>query len=87
VTRLFADAADLAQVDWAVIDHWSWKNTEEDPDRKRRKQAEFLVHQSFPWSWVEGIAVIDPTVAQQVEALLGQAQHQPPVTVQPRWYY
>ncbi len=39
MTDYYADVADLNRVDWAVIDHWSWKNTEEDPDRKRRKQA------------------------------------------------
>ena len=87
LTDFFDDVARLDRVDWAVIDHWSWKNTEEDPDRKRRKQAEFLVHQSFPWSWVEGIGVIDADMQQNVAAILANAQHQPPVRVRQSWYY
>ena len=27
------------------------------PDRQRRKQAEFLVHREFPWSLVRGLVV------------------------------
>ncbi len=87
MTDFFDNAADLNRVDWAVINHWSWKNTEEDPDRKRRKQAEFLIHQSFPWSWVEGIGVINNAMQQQVSSVLAQTQHQPTVMIQPKWYY
>jgi hypothetical protein len=68
MTDFFEDLAYLDQVDWAVIDHRSWRNTEEDPDRKRRKQADFLVYQSFPWSWIESIGVINAQMQQQVAA-------------------
>ncbi len=87
MTDFFADVTHLNRIDWAVIDHWSWKNTEEDPDRKRRKQAEFLVHHSFPWSWVEGIGVIDAEMKGRVEAVPAGASHRLPVTIQPKWYY
>jgi hypothetical protein len=87
MSSFFEDAASLDQVDWAVIEHWSWRNREDDPDRKRRKQAEFLIHQSFPWPWVEGIGVIDTEMAEQVGAILASAEHQPPILVQRNWYY
>jgi hypothetical protein len=87
MTDFFDDVGRLDQVDWPVIDHWSWKNTEEDPDRKRRKQAEFLVHQSFPWSWVESIGVINAQMEQKVAAILANVQHQPPIEVRPNWFY
>lgn len=83
----FCAIGDLKQVDWAVIDHWSWRNTEEDPDRKRRKQAEFLVCESFPWTWVESIGVIRAVVEKNVAKVLAQANHKPPITLQPKWYY
>ncbi|WP_347667742.1 DUF4433 domain-containing protein [Micromonospora sp. B11E3] len=40
------DLADL--VDWPLLDERIWKNTPEDPDRVRRRMAEFLVHLEFP---------------------------------------
>jgi hypothetical protein len=87
VSRFFCDVGSLNEVDWEVIEHWSWKNTDADPDRKRRKQAEFLVHQSFPWSLVEGIGVIDASTKAKVAAAMAQAKHQPTIAVQPKWYY
>lgn len=87
LTNFFGTLDDLNQVDWPVIRHWSWKNTDDDPDRKRRKQAEFLVHQAFPWSWIEEIGVINATVRDQVTALLAGCTHLPPVTVRSNWYY
>lgn len=89
MTDFFDSVDELTQVDWPVIGHWSWKNTDEDPDRKRRKQAEFLVHKSFPWNWVEEIGVISLSMKDQVTALLAGCGclHQPPVAVRPNWYY
>lgn len=87
MTDFFTDVARLDRVDWAVIDNWSWHDTKEDPDRKRRKQAEFLVHQSFPWTWVESIGVINAKMEQQVAAILVNAQHKPPIEIRPNWYY
>lgn len=34
--------ADLERLDWNAIRSRHWADTPEDPDRKRRKQAEFL---------------------------------------------
>jgi hypothetical protein len=36
-----------------------WRNTDEDGDRKRRRAAEFLVYNFFPFSLVTGIATYD----------------------------
>jgi hypothetical protein len=87
LTQFFCDTAGLNQVDWAVIDHWSWKNTDQDPDRKRRKQAEFLIHLSLPWDWIEGIGVIDAAVGKKVATVTAKAKHKPPIIVQPKRYY
>jgi hypothetical protein len=86
----FFDCADaLNKVDWVVVKSWSWKNTEADPDRKRREQAEFLVHGSAPWNWIEQIGVYNGSVRRAVQEVLAaeQPSHQPPVSVQAKWYY
>jgi hypothetical protein len=35
-------------VDWALMEAERWNNTQDDPDRQRRRQAEFLVYRSLP---------------------------------------
>jgi hypothetical protein len=87
VTEFYDDLKDLPQVNWAVINSWSWKNTLSEPDRKRLKQAEFLVHRSCPWTLVERIGVLNQSIAAQVREIIAGAAHQPAVTIEPNWYY
>jgi len=64
-----------------------WKDTEDDPDRERRRQAELLVHDRVPWEVIEEIGVMDTRIKARVEELLSRTAHVPPVTVRPDWYY
>lgn len=47
-SNFYSDYHDLDKLDWPVIRNRYWQATLDDPDRKRRKQAEFLVHRFFP---------------------------------------
>jgi hypothetical protein len=87
VTQFTDDLNQLTMVNRSVIESWSWKDTLADPDRKRKKQAEFLVHGHFPWAWVEWIGVIDAVMADRVLEILKVASYRPRVTSQPKWYY
>ena len=88
-TRFYDDLAHLADLDWSVIDADQWSRTEADPDRQRKKQAEFLVHREVPWGLVLGIAVCNDTARSRVETLL--ASFDPglrrPVAIRPKLYY
>ena len=64
-----------------------WNDTVKEMDRKRRRQAEFLVHDFFPWELVTKIGVIDNGVAEQVNEILQRAPHRPTVVVKGSWYY
>ena len=57
------------------------------PDVKEAKQAEFLVHESFPWELVRRVGVRSQQVAQQVAATLRGLAHRPPVEILTDWYY
>jgi hypothetical protein len=89
LTKFFDCVDALNNVDWVVVEDWSWRNTDADPDRKRRKQAEFLVHGSAPWGWIEQIGVYNGSVQRAVQNVLTaeQPSYQPPVNVQTKWYY
>jgi hypothetical protein len=78
----FNSLAKLSEVDWNVMPLIQWGGNDE---IKARRQAEFLVHESFPWSAVESIGVKSAAVAAKVQALLRRGA--PPVAVRPDWYY
>jgi hypothetical protein len=86
VTQFYTNRNEIPKIDWNVIDHWSWKNTQEDNDRKRRKQAEFLVKDFFPWHLIEKIGVYDKAHKEFVEQLLVQP-NDPIINIEPKWYY
>lgn len=85
--RFFAGASGIADLDWSVINGWSWRDTPDDNDRKRRKQAEFLVWQRLPWAAVMRIGVIDAGIAAAVQGALAGQAHRPAVEVHKDWYY
>ncbi len=70
-------------VDWTAVEAKYWS----DPTVKERKQAEFLVYESFPWPAFVEIGVIRQELAREVESLIQNADHQPKVVVKPGLYY
>lgn len=86
-TDFFDDLDDLGAIDWDVMDSGYWFDTNEDNDRKRRRQAEFLVRNFLPWELITEIGVIDYTIQSQVENILQNFTAQTPVRVHKDWYY
>ncbi|MBW4666302.1 MAG: DUF4433 domain-containing protein [Cyanomargarita calcarea GSE-NOS-MK-12-04C] len=86
-SEFYNDLQRLDMIDWEIIRAKYWNNTKEDGDRKRRRQAEFLVHQFCPWSLITEIGVINNTAYSQVEQILQNFNFQTPVKVYPNWYY
>jgi hypothetical protein len=72
----------LDEIDWQAVAASDWSESE----TKEHKQAEFLVHESFPWELVERIGVVSPNLRVQVSAIVGAARR-PAVEIIPDWYY
>lgn len=83
VTSFYNDLADLVQIDWAAVAATDFR----DAKVKEGKQAEFLMFGDFPWTLIEQIGVISPTMATNVRTAVTSASHQPTVSVKPSWYY
>jgi len=77
----FDDLTQLDQVRWDVMQRTFWQDVREE------RQAEFLVHDRFPWAAVAGIGVKSATVEAAVLQVLASATHRPTVLVRPDWYY
>ena len=83
----FEDVADLPKVDWDVMKAQYWSDYKTDPDRKRRRQAEFLVHGFFPWKMLTQIGVSNERVAKETEKAIVGCLHKPFIVVAKQWYY
>lgn len=86
-TDFYDDLDDLDQVDWDMINAIYWHDTAEDGDRKRRKQAEFLIRDHCPWNAISHIVVRSSARAAQVAGIIAHQPHQPEIAVRPKWYY
>lgn len=73
----------LSEVNWPAVAANDFRSA----DIKEGKQAEFLMHESFPWDLVERIGVISPGMAQQVANAMKGHAHRPQVEIKREWYY
>lgn len=86
-TEFFEDLAELNRVDWKVMHSQYWNDTPETPDRKRRRQAEFLVHRIFPKTLIKCITVKNNGIKEQVLEIFQSEGLEVPVQIKPSWYY
>ncbi|TXL67478.1 DUF4433 domain-containing protein [Cerasibacillus terrae] len=85
-TEFFKDLQELDKIDWDVMNSRYWFDTEEDPDRKRRRQAEFLVHKGIPIDILLGFAVKNEEMKRKVEDVIHKYNFNKPVAIRD-WYY
>ena len=81
--NFFKDLGDLGRINWEAVQSRSFR----DADVKDGKQAEFLMHESFPWELVERIGVVDSQIKARAEEAIDAADHKPLVNVEREWYY
>lgn len=82
-TQFSASIADLDQLDWAAIAAKDFRSAA----IKEAKQADLLVHGSFPWQLVSLIGVCSPAIRTRTVAAIAGSPHRPRVVVQRDWYY
>lgn len=79
----------LSKIDWDIVCRRYWQDIDSDPDRQRRKQAEFLVHRICSWELIEKIVVINKDIKIRVESIFERfdSQLHIPTEIKPEWYY
>jgi hypothetical protein len=87
ISHFYSRLGDLDKIDWDLMASRSWSDIIQDGDRKRRRQAEFLVHEFFPFTLFDSIGVINQTMSQKVTGLLQPLAKKPVVQVVQAWYY
>lgn len=69
-TKEFTSLTDMGNLDWNVIPDQYWRDTVDDRDRERRKQAEFLVKGPVPVESFQGIYTFDAQRQADVSRLM-----------------
>lgn len=89
ITTFYNDLSDLSQVYWEKVDQRYWHNTEDDLDRMRHKQAEFLVRTHVPVQCIAEIVTYNKDAAEIVTKLIEKLNLNIPVRVNPggEYYY
>jgi hypothetical protein len=82
--NFYNDLNDLNKVDWKTIKNKYWG---ESVDSKEKKQAEFLVHKSLPFTHIYGIGVLNEDTIKSTTSILRNSQHQPTIKVKKEWYF
>jgi hypothetical protein len=83
IAQFFNRLDQLAEVNWTAVLSTDFRGMVV----KEGKQAEFLVHESFPWRLVERVGVYDTEVADEVRRAIAAADYRPRVAVDRPWYY
>lgn len=83
----FTDLAALDDLDWPLMNAKYWRDTDEDGDRKYRRQAEFLVHGHVPVEAIRLVGAMTREAAARAAKLLAGMPNPPPVIVRRGWYY
>jgi hypothetical protein len=87
LAEFYDDPGSLDQVDHSLMYKKDWNDTPQHPNRKEKRQAEFLVYDFMPFNLIGAIAVINEGVKAQVSEILESLDEPPHVFVRRNWYY
>ncbi|NPV00880.1 MAG: DUF4433 domain-containing protein [Brevinematales bacterium] len=88
LSDFYENISELDILDWEVINNNYWADTEDDNDRKRRKQAEFLVYEFLPFFAIQKIGVYNNIIEKKVrEIVKTHPQYSLQIEIRPEWYY
>lgn len=87
ISQSFDDLRKLRAVDWDVMASRYWHDTQDHPDRKWRRQAEFLVHSFCPINQIDFIGARTNEVAGHVKSVVESAGFDLNVRVMFHWCF
>ncbi len=89
ITEFYNDALHFDKIDWNMVSEKYWRPNDEDSDRMRRKQAEFLVKFHVPIDCISSIIVLNENVKTNIEEIIERLSLKISVLINPKnhFYY
>lgn len=87
ISDCYNDDSGLETIDWDVINDRIWRNTDDDSDRQRRKQAEFLVYKEISLNYIIGIGVYNSNIKEEIDVKIKKNNLNLKCKVKHDWYY
>lgn len=89
ITEFYNDEDMLDEIDWSLVGERYWSNEDDDFDRIRRKQAEFLVKEHVPVQCISSIVVLNQQSSNFVQEMINRLGLEIPVHINPnnQFYY
>jgi hypothetical protein len=87
ISTFYNDLDDLNEVSWDIVAERYWRDTEDDFDKMRKKQAEFLVKNHVPVSCILGIVTYNKETANTVKEILNRLTLDFPIRINPNGNY
>jgi hypothetical protein len=86
-SQYFNNIKDLSKLNWNYIQSRYWFDNEDYPDRKRQKQAEFLVYEKVDWNVIQCIVTINNEIKEKISNSIATCTHKPEILIKKDWYY
>jgi ssDNA thymidine ADP-ribosyltransferase, DarT len=89
ISDFYNHTSHLNEVDWDMVGQRYWRNTEDDFDRMRRKQAEFLVKDHVPVACIKEIVTFNTYSKAVIENIINKLMLDITVKINPNnnFYY
>jgi ssDNA thymidine ADP-ribosyltransferase DarT-like protein len=81
------DLADLAWIDWKILQDRNFKKDSNDPGKFERYQAEALVHRHLPAERLSGIVCHGVAEEEHIREMMRGAPVACPVAARPSWFF
>jgi len=87
-TQFYNEESKLDNIDWKAVKLIRWNNTNDDPDRKRRKQAECFIHKFIEVKGLLGVAVYNKECYNYIQQTLKDTSSSNiKLIIKSNWYY
>jgi hypothetical protein len=87
MANYFTDLKDLNRVDWDLLNRRDFKHDPDDPGKKERYQAEFLVWRHLPVEALLAICCYSSVVEEEIKAELAKRALKLQTVVERDWYF
>ena len=87
LTNYYSQLEDLEKIDWSIMQSKYWQDHPDYPNRKMKRQAEFLVYEKVVLSSFIGFAVYNEEAERKLRMILNDFHQDFYIGIRPQYYF